>query len=273
MTGFGQRLLTGYVAVACTLLIAPIVIVVVIAFGSQSYLRFPPEGFSLRWFQAFFLSPTWRASLGLSLAIAAVACVISTVVGFFAAYAFVRSTMRYKALLLSLLLMPMIVPVVVTAIALYFWSARLGLIGNVLWIGCCHAVVALPIVLLILLSTIQGVDPNLERAALSLAASRWRVFTKVVIPLTMPGLVSAALFAFLTSFDELLISLFLTNVRDQTLPVRIWNSLHLEVEPTIAAVNAFLIGVTGLVLLIEALARGRIRVGAADAGRSPGGQS
>jgi ABC-type spermidine/putrescine transport system permease subunit II len=265
MSRLTERALGFYVFIACAALMLPIAIVIVLAFSGQSYLKFPPDSFSLRWFAAFFGDGRWRASLGLSLAIALIACIVSTVLGFLAAYALVRSDIRNKTFLLSLMLMPMIVPTVVTSIALYFLSASLGLIGNVVWIGCCHAVIALPIVLLILLSTLQGVDLNLERAALSLGASRLRVFLKVVMPLAAPGLVSAALFAFLASFDELLISLFLTNVRDQTLPVRIWNSLHLDVEPTIAAVNAFLIGVTGVVLLIDALFRRR---GSAVAQRS-----
>jgi ABC-type spermidine/putrescine transport system permease subunit II len=144
---------------------------------------------------------------------------------------------------------------VITAIAMYFFTARLGLVGNVVWIGFCHAVVTLPIVLLILLSSMQSVDINLERAALSLGGSRFYVFRRIVVPLAFPGIVSGALFAFLASFDELIISLFLAGVRAQTLPVRIWNSLHLEVEPVIAAVSAFLIAVTGAVLVVDVLIR------------------
>jgi putative spermidine/putrescine transport system permease protein len=109
--------------------------------------------------------------------------------------------------------------------------------------------------LLILLSSLQGVDINLERAALSLGSSRFGVFRRIVVPLALPGIFSGALFAFLTSFDELIISLFLAGVRSETLPVRIWNSLHLEIEPVIAAVSAFLIGVTAVILLIDALVR------------------
>jgi putative spermidine/putrescine transport system permease protein len=115
--------------------------------------------------------------------------------------------------------------------------------------------VTLPIVVLILLSSLQGVDINLERAGLSLGGSRVYVFRRVVIPLAFPGIMSSALFAFLASFDELIISLFLAGVRAQTLPVRIWNSLHLELEPVIAAVSAFLIAVTGVVLLFDMLLR------------------
>lgn len=253
------RLIAVYVGTMSVLLLLPIAIVVILAFSGQSYLKFPPDSLSLRWFVAFFGDEQWRQSLYLSIAIATIASILSTLFGFLAAYAFVRGTFRGKAVLLSLLLMPMIIPTVITSIALYFFSTRFDLIGNIVWIGCCHAIIALPVVLLILLSTLQGVDASFERAALSLGASRWHVFTRIVVPLAAPGLVSATLFAFLVSFDELLIAMFLTNVRDQTLAVRIWNSLHLEVEPTIAAVSAFLIAVTGLFLFADWIIRRRLR--------------
>jgi putative spermidine/putrescine transport system permease protein len=252
-----QRVLSMYVGLICLLLMAPIVIVVILAFSGANYLQFPPTSYSLHWFVRFLGDPQWQSSLWYSLEIGIVACVVATVVGFFAAYAFVRRNIAGKKLLLSLLLLPIIVPTVITSIAMYFLSARLHLVGNLFWVGICHAVIALPVVLLILLSSLQGVDVNLERAALSLGASRARLFLRVVVPLAAPGIISAALFAFLASFDELIIALFLTGVRTETLPVRIWNSLHMEIEPTIAAVSAFLIGVTALVLLADGLLRGR----------------
>ncbi len=243
--------LSTYVALACLVLLAPIVIVCVLSFSGEGYLRFPPSSFSLKWFDIFFGDTRWRQSLVSSTLIALVACVIATTIGFLAAYALVRGEMHAKKIILSLMLAPIIVPTVITAIAMYFLTAKMGLVGNMLWIGFCHAVVALPIVLLILLAALQGVDVNLERAALSLGASRSRVFFKVVVPIALPGVMSAALFAFLASFDELVISLFLAGARAQTLPVRIWNSLHLEIEPVVAAAATFLIAVTGLVLLLD----------------------
>jgi ABC-type spermidine/putrescine transport system permease subunit II len=251
-----RRALPGFVGLVCLVLMLPIAIVVVLAFSGGTFLHFPPTSFSLRWFAVFFGDPRWQASLWSSLEIASVACVLATVAGFFAAYAFVRRGFAGKKLLLSMLLLPTIAPTVITSIAMYFLSARLGLVGNLVWVGCCHAVIALPVVLLILLSALQGVDPVLERAALSLGASRSRTMLRVVVPIAAPGIVSAGLFAFLASFDELVISLFLTNVATQTLPVRIWNSLHLEIEPTIAAVSTFLIGVTALILLLDTAVRG-----------------
>lgn len=254
-----ERLLPIFVTLVCLTLIVPIAIVIVLAFSGQGFLKFPPDSLSLRWFAAFFGDGRWQASLRSSVIIAAIACAVATSLGFFAAYAFVRRDFRGKRFVLSLMLLPIIVPTVITAIAMYFLSARLGLVGNMLWIGCCHAALALPVVLLILLSTLQGVDPNMERAALSLGSSWPRMMWRVVVPMAAPGIISSALFAFLASFDELIVALFLTNAATQTLPVRIWNSLHLEIEPIIAAVSAFLIGVTAVILLLDSVLRGRRR--------------
>jgi len=242
-------------ALLCAGLLAPIAIVVIVSFSGDGYLRFPPESFSLRWYMRFLGDPRWRAALGNSLAIAAMASLLSTLLGFLAAYALVRGGLRAKRAIVSLLLMPLIVPHVITAIAVYFLSARYGLIGIKPWIAVTHSVVALPVVLVILQSALQTVDPNLERAAMVCGCTRWGVFRRVVLPLALPGAVSGALFSFLTSFDELMISLFLAGVRSETLPVRIWNSLLLEVEPTIAAVSSVLIAATVLALLADWLLR------------------
>src|ERR1700723_1536196 len=257
MRPWPRRLPGLYVAAMCVWLVAPIVIVVILAFSGDGYLRFPPTSLSLQWFARFFGDPQWQRSLVSSLIIGVIACVVSTTVGFFAAYVFLRVEFRAKKLLLSLMLVPIIVPSIITAIAMYYLAGKLGLIGNFVWLGLCHAVIAMPIVLLILLSALHAVDPNLERAALGLGGSRVRVFCRVVLPLVLPGVMSAALFAFLASFDELLILLFLAGVHSQTLPVRIWNSLNLQVEPTIAAVSAFLIAVTTVILGAEAILRQR----------------
>ena len=257
MRRWPARLLRLYVGLTCVGLLAPIVIVVILAFSGDGYLRFPPTALSLQWFGRFFGNLQWQRALLSSLIIGAIACVVSTTIGFFAAYAFLRVEFRGKKLLLSLLLTPIIVPSIITAITMYYLAGRLGLIGNFLWLGLCHAVIAMPVVLLILLSALHAVDPNLERAALGLGGSPVRVFCRVVLPIALPGIMSAALFAFLASFDELLISLFLAGVRAQTLPVRIWNSLNLQVEPTIAAVSAFLIAVTTLILAVDGILRHR----------------
>jgi ABC-type spermidine/putrescine transport system permease subunit II len=261
---WAPSLLRLYIGVMCVWLLAPIVIVVILAFSGDGYLHFPPSSLSLQWFARFFGDVQWQRAMLSSLLIGVIACVVATTIGFFCAYAFLRAEFPGKKLLLSLMLTPIIVPNIITAIAMYYLAGKLRLIGNLVWLGLCHSVVALPIVLLILLSALHAVDPNLERAALGLGSSRLRVFFRVVLPIALPGVMSAALFAFLASFDELLISLFLSGVHTQTLPVRIWNSLNLQVEPTVAAVSAFLIAVTCVVLGVDGVLRhrrGQRRVG------------
>src|SRR5580693_10531941 len=183
-------LLRSYVAVMCVCLLAPILIVVILAFSGEGYLHFPPTSLSLQWFARFFGNLQWQRALLSSLVIGAIACVVSTTIGFFAAYAFLRVEFRGKKLMLSLMLTPVIVPSIITAIAMYYLAGKLGLIGNFLWLGLCHAVIAMPIVLLILLAALRAVDPNLERAALGLGSSHTRVFCRVVLPIVLPGVMS-----------------------------------------------------------------------------------
>ncbi len=244
-------LLRSLVVLLCVGLLAPIAIVVLLSFSGEGYISFPPRQFSLHWYERFLGDERWRSAIMNSLFIAALACLGATFIGFLAAYAMVRGGFRGKTALTALLLAPLIVPHVVTAIGIYFLSAQAGLVGSRPWIGVSHTVVALPVVLIIMRAALSAVDPNLERAAMICGCDRWGVFRRVVMPLALPAVVSAALFSFLTSFDELMISLFLSGVRSETLPVRIWNSLLLEVEPTIAAVNSMLIGVTVVALMID----------------------
>jgi len=242
-------------AFLCVVLIAPIFIVVALSFSDEALLQFPPRAWSLRWYTEFFADARWRNALVNSLVIGLGACLIATSVGFLAAYALVRGRFRAKKLALSLILLPLIIPNVITAIALYFLSSQLGLIGVRPWVSVAHAVIGLPIVVLILMSALQGVDENLERAAFGMGASRLLTFWRVVIPLALPGVVSAALFSFLTSFDELIIAMFLAGLSAETLQTRIWNSLLMDAEPIIAAVSALLILATVLALGIDVALR------------------
>lgn len=252
------------VVLICAGLLAPIVVVVIASFSGDGYLKFPPETLSLQWYRRFLGDPRWRAAIVNSVVIAAMTCALATALGFLAAYAMLRAGFRGKQVLAALLLTPLIVPNIVTAIAVYYVSAPLGLIGHRPWVAVAHTVVALPVVLIIMQAAMQAVDPALERAAMVCGCSRFGAFRRVVVPLALPGVVSSALFAFLTSFDEVVIALFLSGIRGETLPVRIWNSLLLEVEPTIAAVSTLLIAITVAALLVDHLVR---RDRAATAGR------
>ena len=259
----GQRPGPGSVAVAVlatfvlVFLIAPVVIIVIVSFSGADYLRFPPPSLSLRWYERFFGVASWRHAMWISTQVALLTTVFATVLGFLASLALVRGRFRGKGLIYAFLLSPMIVPTIITAIGLYFFFVRFKATGSILAMALGHTVLALPVVVIIIAATLQGFDVRLEQAALSLGASRFTALRRVTVPLIMPGVLSAALFAFLTSFDELLIPLFLAGAEVQTLTVRVWNSLLLEVDPTIAAVSSFLIGVTTAVLGASALLRGR----------------
>jgi len=259
----GQRSGPGSVGVMALagavllLLIAPVVIIVIVSFSGAEYLKFPPPYLSLRWYERFFGVPSWRQAIFVSTQVAGLTMVLATVLGLLASLALVRGRFRGKGAIYALLLSPMIVPTIITAIGLYFFFVRIKATGSIVAMALGHTVLALPVVVIIMAATLQGFDLRFEQAALSLGASRFTALRRITLPLILPGLLSAALFAFLTSFDELLIPLFLSGVEVQTLTVRVWNSLVLEVDPTIAAVSSFLIGVTTAVLGVSALLRGR----------------
>ena len=253
----------GVVAIAAAVLVflvAPVAIIVIVSFSGADYLTFPPPRLSLRWYERFFGTPEWRQSIVVSVQVASLTMVFATVLGLAASLALVRGRFRGKGAIYAMLLSPMIVPTIITAIGLYFFFVKLKATGSILAMAVGHTVLALPVVVIIITATLQGFDLRLELAALSLGASRLVALRRVTLPLIAPGVVSAALFAFLTSFDELLIPLCLAGVEVQTLTVRVWNSLLLEVDPTIAAVSSFLIAVTCAVLGASALLRRRTDV-------------
>ncbi len=229
-------------------LLVPVAIIIPLSFSAARYLQFPPPGFSLQWYAQFFGRPEWMASLGLSVRVAVLSTVMTVALGMLAAVALVRGRFPGKTAVYAIILSPMIVPTIITAIAVYFFFARLHMIGSALAMALGHTVVALPVVVIIVSATLQGFDLRLEQAAISLGASPGQAFLKVTLPVISPGVVSGALFAFLTSFDELLIPLFLAGPTTMTLPVRIWTNVIMQIDPTIAAVSAFLIGVATFVL-------------------------
>jgi putative spermidine/putrescine transport system permease protein len=251
-----QRTLSLIVNALAVALLLPIVVVIVISFSGNGYMRFPPDSLSLQWYAKIFTNAAWKRAAGLSTVVALLSTVVTVLVAGSAAYGLSRGRFRAKNLALSFLLLPMIAPTVVAAVGMYFISLRLDLVGNVLWVAVCHATVCVPAVLLILLTTFHGIDVNLERAAFSLGCSRLEVFRRVVIPLALPGLVSASFVAFLGSFDEFIISLFLMGTKE-VLPVRIYNSIFLEIEPTIAAVSTLIIALSAALMLLDWINRRR----------------
>jgi putative spermidine/putrescine transport system permease protein len=233
-------------------LIAPILLVIPMSFSSATYLHFPPPGWTLRWYGSFFHGG-WLGPTGRSFEVAAVVTICATVLGTLAALALRRRNLRGAGLVTAVLALPMIVPVIIYAIGAYAIFIRWGLIGNLRGLMVAHVALALPFVVINVGAPLRTLDPNVERAARSLGASSLNTFRTVTLPQILPGVIAGALFAFLTSFDEVVIALFVTSPSTQTLPVKMFSELRLTIEPTIAAAATLLIGLTAVVLTGAAL--------------------
>ncbi len=246
--------------IACALifmyLILPVFVILPISFSSSKFLQFPPTGFSLQWYGKFFANRNWISATLRSFQVAILTTILSTILGTMASFAFVRGQFRGKKLLYGMVLSPLIIPVIITAVATYYIFARVRMIGTIWALVLAHTVLALPFVVVNVTSTLQGFDITLERAALSLGANRLVTFFKVTFPLIWPGVVSGALFAFITSFDEVVIAIFLSGSRP-TLPKQMWDGIRIAINPTISAVASLLIVFSILLLLSLQLFSGR----------------
>jgi putative spermidine/putrescine transport system permease protein len=246
--------LTGGFVVA--VLILPILVVMIISFSSASYLTFPPPGLSLRWYEQFFSDSNWMRAFWTSSIIAAVSAFIAVALGTSAALGIVRSNIRGKSTIMLLLVSPIIVPPVVLGLSLYTLFLRFDLVGSVFGLAAAHAIGGLPIVVVILSAALQGVDPRLEQAASVHGASSLTVFRLVTLPAIAPGLAAATFFAFLHSFDELVLTLFLSSAQLKTLPLMLWGDINYRLNPVLAVVSTLevLLVVGGLFLARPVLA-------------------
>lgn len=235
----------------------PMLVVFPLSFSASLYLEFPPKGFSLQWYERYFTEAKWTAATALSLEIALGATLIALAVGIPAAFGLVRGEFPGKGLLVAFFMSPIIVPYIITAIAVYFVFVRLGLVGTVLGLLLAHALLAIPKVIVIVAAALKGFDRNLERASLSLGASPLVTFLRVTYPVLRPAAATAALFAFLTSFDELILTMFVAGPTTVTLPKLIWDAVRLEIEPTIAAASALIMSVAVFILAATELLRRR----------------
>lgn len=239
-----QRIGWGTTVVSATLvfffLMAPILAIVPLSFSSSTYLTYPLPGLSLRWYEDFLASDKWMLSLKNSLIIGVSATILSMGLGTLAALGLAQWKSRFKPLVLALVLSPMVVPVVIAAVGLYFFFAPLGLTGNYAGLILAHTALATPFVVITVSATLQSFDMNLARAAASLGAPPLLVFRKVILPLILPGMASGALFAFATSFDEVVIVLFMAGPEQRTLPREMFSGIRENISPTITAVAVIL---------------------------------
>ncbi|MDA9393024.1 ABC transporter permease [Bradyrhizobium sp. CCBAU 45394] len=245
------------VALILLFLALPIVVVFVLSFSSAAYLTFPPPAFGLRWYEAYFGDSDWLDATWLSLWVAATVVALSTTLGTLAAIGIVRLPRPIRILTTALVLSPLIVPGIVVAIGLYYAFSRYGLVGSPIGLVLAHTCLAVPFVVTSVSASLAGIDPRLELAALSLGATPGATLWQVTLPLIRPGVLVGALFAFITSFDEVIIALFLSGSGAVTLPRRMWDDLRFQLNPTIAAVSTLTIILTAFLLATAHLMRRR----------------
>jgi len=240
-------------------LLLPILVIMPLSFSDSSFLVYPIPGWSLKWYRNLFESAEWARAAKNSFIVAPAATLIATVLGTLAAVGLSRTQFAFKGLLMSVLIAPMVVPIVVVGVATYLFFAPIGLGDSYTALIIVHAALGAPFVLTTVLATLQGFNQNLVRASLSLGESPLRTFFRVTLPVIAPGVISGALFAFATSFDEVVVALFLAGPQQMTLPRQMFNGIRENITPTIAAVATLLILFTTSLLLVLEWLRGRRR--------------
>jgi putative spermidine/putrescine transport system permease protein len=258
------RLLRGtLVVMVAVFLLAPLAVVVIISFSSAPFLQFPPPGFSLRWYAVLFSTPAWTNSLGVSLQLMVPSSVLATVLGTAAALGLVRGRVPGAALITACLMLPIIVPGMITAAALFGIYRGLGLNGTLTGLIIGHTVLLIPYVVATVSSALRVQDVQLEQAAATLGAPPWATFRHVTLPLIMPAVLSSLLIAMILSFDELIVSLFVSSARVRPVAVQMWSNLLGDFDPTIAAIASVCFLFALLVMMADlALRPGRsLRIG------------
>ena len=242
-------------AAVCTaivvFLVAPMVIVAIVSFSSAPFLTFPPPGLSLQWYRKLFSLPVWIDALITSTMVMIPSALVATTVGTAAAVGLARSRFPGANLVAGLVMAPMVVPVIVTAAAMLAVFRKWGLQGTVLGLILAHATLATPYVVFTVLAALRLVDDRLESAAMTLGATRWRAFWRVTFPLILPAVLSGLLFAMVVSFDELVVSIFLSSPTVRPVAVQMWSDVRGEVDPTIAAIGTLILAFSVAALCLE----------------------
>lgn len=245
-------------------LIAPIIIIIPLSFNAVPFFTFTsemlsldPAGYSTKWYQDFFTNLNWLGAVKNSFIIAIFATLISTTLGTIAALGLSRSDMPYKSLVIAILISPMIVPLIISAAGMYFFYARFGLTGTFIGVILAHAALGTPFVVITVTATLSGFDHSLTRAAANMGASPTKIFFSIIVPLILPGVISGALFAFITSFDEVIVVKFIGSYEQRTIPWQMFSGIREQISPTILAVATMLVGISILLLASLELLRRR----------------
>ncbi|QBR00149.1 ABC transporter permease [Paraburkholderia pallida] len=249
--------LRGLAVLTLLYLVLPVLAIVPLSFSSSTFLVYPIPGWSLRWYQNLVMSDEWRMAAKNSFIVGPAATLVATVLGTLAAIGITKADFRGKALLMAVLISPMIVPVVVVGVGMYLFFAPLGLANTYLGLILAHAALGVPFVVTTVSATLQGFNYNLVRASLSLGANPVSTFFRITLPVIAPGVISGALFAFATSFDEVVVTLFLAGADQTTLPRQMFTGIRENISPTIAALATILIVFSTCLLLALEWLRGR----------------
>ena len=243
-------LFAALIALILAYLVIPVLIVIPMSFSEARFLQFPPKAYSLRWYEAFFSSIEWMSATKVSFIVAVATTVISLPIGIAAAYAINNSTLKIMRTLQLVLLLPMMVPIILIAAGVFFVYARVGMISTLFGLVFAHIMLALPYVIIAVLAGFRNFDMTQEMVARSLGMNRFRAFMAVTLPQIKPSVVSAALFAFITSLDETVVALFISGGSNETITKRMFTALRDEIDPTIAAISTMLVAITLLMVMI-----------------------
>lgn len=241
-------------------LVIPTVLIVPVSFSAGTTFTFPPQSLSLRWYQAFFADPEWVASALFSFGNAIITACVSTVIGTAASLALVRGRVWGKSLIEALLLAPLIVPPIIVAIGVYLQFAPLGLIGTRFGFSIVHTALAVPYVILIVSAALQRLPPSLEMAGLNLGASRLRCFLEITLPLILPSVLAGSVFAFLASFDETVVSFFISGIENKSITRKMFEDIEFNISPVIAAASTMIVAASLSLMWLATMASGRKRV-------------
>lgn len=240
-----------FVGVIVFCLIAPILIVIPISFTSVSFFEFPPPGYSTKWYTAFSENKEWVNGVIRSLIVAGFTTLVATILGTMAAGAVARLEFRGKKVIMALIVSPMVIPVIIVGIALYHSFSSLNLTNSLVGLVFAHTVLAMPFVFVTVTASLKGLDRNLELAAMGLGSTPIGAFFKITMPLIRVGLLSGALFACITSLDELIVTIFLAGSKTKTLPIVMWENIRTQIDPTLAVVSTIVIACTVALFLIQ----------------------
>ncbi len=255
-------------------LIFPIIVMIPLSFNAQPYFTFTsemlsldPAGYSFKWYEDFFTNENWQQAVRNSIFIAIFSTLISTFLGTLAALGLSRNDFPFKTTIMGILISPMVVPLIISAAGMFFFYSRIGLQGTHVGVILAHAALATPFVVITVTATLTGFDHSLTRAAANLGASPTRTFFQVTVPLIIPGVISGGLFAFITSFDEVVVVLFVGSVDQRTIPWAMFSGIREQISPTILAVASLLVLISiTLLFTLELLRRRNERL----RGMSPG---